>query len=236
MQPLIEEVMRWRGQLPPGKRWLLVGVKVGWESAIGMGSYYYPDGNLLLEKGPANDPHEKAKPEILPGRGFQPIGYAAVTAAGLASTGELKEAHLAEVVRQHLADLSATARAAGLPREQIFTHCGGWAEGELLYRAALNEDSCPGWSFYRHGRDPRNDTTAMEAVAASNAPYWAAVEWLPIGAKTSDDWRDAINNTLTTDRCRYLCIYNWREIKDNEIALDGIRRALAEPLGGANSR
>jgi hypothetical protein len=230
MQPLLEEVLRWRARRPPDKQWLLVGVKVGWESAIGMGSHYYPEGNSLLAKNPADDPQKKAKPNTLPGRGFQPIGYAAVTTAGLATSGELKEAHLAEVIRRHLADLSSVAKEAGLPREQIFTHCGGWAEDELLYRAALNDDSCPGWSFYRYGRDPRGDKTAMQAVAASNAPYWAAVEWLPIGAKTSGKWRDAIHNTLTTDRCRYLCIYNWREIQNNAIALEGIRRVLAEPL------
>jgi hypothetical protein len=230
MQPLLATIIRWRDSLPADKKWLLAGVKVGWESAIGMGSHYYPDGNSLLDKDPANDPRQKAKPGILPGRGFQPIGYAAVTTAGLASSGELKEADLAEVVRRHLADLSKAVRTAGLPRAQVFTHCGGWAEGELLYRSALNDDACPGWSFYRHGRDPRGDKTAMQAVAASDAPYWAAVEWLPIGAKTSDDWRNAISNTLTADRCRYLCIYNWREIEGNEIALGGIRGVLAKPL------
>jgi hypothetical protein len=230
MQPLLEEIIRWRNSLPPDKLWLLAGVKVGWESAIGMGSHYYPDGNSLLTKNPANDPRQKAKPENLPGRGFQPIGYAAVATAGLASSGELREADLAEVVRRHLADLSKVARTGGLPREQIFTHCGGWAAGELLYRSALNDDSCPGWSFYRYARDPRGDETAMQAVAASQAPYWAAVEWLPIGAKTSDDWRDAIRSTLMTDGCRYLCIYNWREIEKNEIALEGIRATLDAKL------
>ena len=100
----------------------------------------------------------------------------------------------------------------------------------MLYRSALNDDSCPGWSFYRYGRYPRGDKTAMQAVAASDALYWGAVAWLPIGAKTADDWRDAISNTLTTDRCRYLCIYNWRQIEDNAIALDGIRVALNSKL------
>lgn len=235
MEPLAKQVAHWRDNLPKEKRWLLVGVKVGWESAIGMGSHYYPDGNLLLDKAPADDPDRRAKPEILPGRGYQPIGYAAVSTAGLAHDGELKEEHLAEVVRRHLDDLSAVARRAGLPREQIFTHCGGWAEGERLYRSAVNENSCPGWSFYRHGRDPLGDKTAMAAVAASTAPYWAATEWLPIGARTSEDWTMAIRNTLATDRCRYVCIYNWRKVKEDVVAQEGIRRALSEALP-TNSR
>src|SRR4029078_8122886 len=192
MEPLVKDVVRWRDNLPADKRWLLVGIKVGWESAIGMGSHYYPDGNSLLDKDPSADPNRRAKPEILPGRGYQLIGYAAVSTAGLAHGGELKEEHLAEVVRRHLDDLSAVARRAGLPREQIFTHCGGWAEGERLYRAALDENSCPGWSFYRYGRDALRDKPAMSAVAASNAPFWAATEWLPIGARTSEDWKTAL--------------------------------------------
>ena len=70
----------------------------------------------------------------------------------------------------------------------------------------------------------------MAAVAASNAPYWAATEWLPIGARTADDWKSALRNTLATDRCRYVCIYNWRKVKTDAIALEGIRRALSEKL------
>jgi hypothetical protein len=228
MEPLVKEVIRWRDRLPEDKRWLLVGVKAGWESAIGMGSYYYPNGNALIDQDPAKDPNRRARPRMLPGRGFQPIGYAAVSTAGLAKAGELKEEHMAEVVRRHLDDLSAVVRSAGLPRDQIFTHCGGWAPGEKLYRSALNEHSCPGWSFYRHGRDPRGDKTAMAAMAASDAPYWAVAEWLPIGAKTSDDWSAALRNVLSVERCRYVCIYNWRQLKSDPIAQAGVRRALAD--------
>lgn len=227
LAPLLAEIVRWRHSLAPDDAHLLVGVKVGWESAIGMGSHYYPGGNDLLDQDPALDPVQRAQADELPGRGFQVIGYAAVSTAGLAADGELREAHLAEVVRRHLDDLAATVRAAGLPREQVFTHAGGWKEGELLYAAAVNEHSCPGWSFYRHGRNPQDDQTAMAALAASDAPYWAAVEWLPIGAGTADAWTAAIRTTLAADRCRYLCAYNWRSLANNEPALAGIRAALA---------
>ena len=230
MEPLVRDIVRWRSQLPESKRWLLVGVKVGWESAIGMGSYYYPSGNELLDKDPQDDPDEKVRPKQLPGRGRQPIGYAAVSTAGLGEAGELNEAQLAEVIRRHLDDLSAVARKGGLPREQIFTHSGGWAEGEKLYDSAINEHSCPGWSFYRYGRDPLGDKTAMAAIARSTAPFWGVVEWLPIGARTSDDWQSALRNTLAADRCRYVCAYNWRKLKTDPVALEGIRRFLAADL------
>ena len=125
---------------------------------------------------------------------------------------------------------------AGLPREQIFTHCGGWAEGELLYAAALNDYSCPGWSFYRHGRDPRGDKTAMAAIAASNAPYWAAVEWLPIGAKTADDWRDCDSQHAHHRSLPLSCASTIGEqIRHDVIAQEGIRRALAEPAADCKS-
>jgi hypothetical protein len=230
MRPLVEQVVRWRDSLPADRRWLLVGVKVGWESAIGVGSHYFPAGNRLADADPALDPRQDIDANILPGRGFQPIGYAAVATAGLAASGDLREEHLAEVVRRHLADLSREARQGGLPREQIFTHCGGWKEGELLYRSALNDDSCPGWSFYRHARDPHGDKTAMAALAASDAPYWGAVEWLPVGAKTAHDWRAAARATLAAERCRYLCLYNWRTVAKNSEAVFGLGAALRSPL------
>jgi hypothetical protein len=229
MAPLLAEIVQWQKDLPDDAGQLLVGGKVGWESAIGMGSHYYPNGNALVGQDPALDPQGEVNADVLPGRGFQPIGYAAVKTAGMAAGGELREEHLAEVVRRHLADLSQQARAAGLPREQIFTHAGGWKEGELLYGAAVNADSCPGWSFYRHAGDPRGDRTAMAALAASDAPYWGAVEWLPVGAGTPEKWASAIRATLGAARCRYLCIYNWRKIEGNQPALAGIRRVLSEP-------
>lgn len=227
MRPLVDEIIRWQAALPADKSQLLVGVKLGWESAIGMGSYYYENGNALVGADPADDPSRPIKAEILPGRGFAPIGYAAVSTAGLARDGELLEKNLAEVVRRHLDDLAAEARSAGLPRSQIFVHCGGWAEGELLYRSALNEHSCPGWSFYKHARNPLQDKTAMRALTDSDAPYWAATEWLPVGAKSADDWHAAIANTLSIDRCRYVCIFNWHGISKNDDAVTAIRRTMA---------
>ena len=91
MEPLVKEVVRWRDNLPENKRWLLVGVKVGWESAIGMGAIIIPMGTRFSTRIRANDPDAEAKPKILPGRGYQPIGYAAVSTAGLAHDGELRK-------------------------------------------------------------------------------------------------------------------------------------------------
>lgn len=230
MDVLLREINQWQHSLSDREQWLLVGVKVGWESAIGMSNRYYPNGNSLIDADPKNDPHEKVRSKLFPGRGFQPIGYAAVSTAGLAESGDLQEAHLAEIIRRHLDDLASVATRSGIPREQVFTHGGGWAEGEMLYAAAVNAQSCPGWSFYRYGRDPQRDKTAMAALANSDAPFWAVAEWLPIGVRTAEDWRQAITNCLGIPRCRYLCAYNWSAIERNVDAQDGICAVLSFPL------
>jgi hypothetical protein len=226
MKPLIEEIVRWRETLGAEQAHLLVGVKVGWESSIGLNAFHYANGNALLAEDPGKDPVQPAQEQQLPSRGYQPIGFAAVKTAGLASSGELQNEHVTEVVRRHLSDLAATVRQQGIPREQVFVHCGGWAEDEPLYRAALNEDSCPGWSFYTHAPNPRQNQAVMRALTDSDAPYWAAVEWYPHSTRSASDWEQAIRNTLTIDRCRYVGIYNWRDVAKNPAAQDGIRASL----------
>ncbi len=114
------------------------------------------------------------------------IGYAAVKIAGIRTEGTITEANLAEVVRRHLEDLCREASRLGVPREKLFTHVAGWKEGEKLYATAVNSLSCPGWSFYKHAADPLKDVGVQEALKVSDAPYWAAVEWLFQGLDKKD--------------------------------------------------
>ncbi len=232
MRALIPLILEWWRQLPPAKRHLLIGIKLGWESAIGVNSFYYPNGNALLDRPESEDPQSGLKTDQMPSRGVTTIGYAAVTSARLASEGQLTEVHLAEIVRRHLEDLCALAAELGVPRERLFTHVAGWKEQELLYDAALNEHSCPGWSFYQYASDPTQDKGVQRVLDKSDAPYWAAVEWLLMGRKEAHQWQRAIEHTLSDQRCRYVCIYNWRDVKRNRGALDAIERLLghAEPV------
>jgi len=223
MRILIPLILRWWKQLPENRRHLLIGIKLGWESAIGVNSFYYPDGNTLLDLPEDKDPQAELKGDEIPGRGVTPIGYAAVTTAGLATEGELREDHLAEIVKRHLNDLCGLASELGVPRGRLFTHVGGWKEEELLYDAALNEYSCPGWSFYRHASDPTRDKGVQRVLRKSDAPYWAAVEWLLTGRNSMKSWDEAIRRTLSDSKCRYVCIYNWAGIKDDPAAIDAIR-------------
>ncbi len=227
MELIIPVILDWWKSLPEEKKDLLVGIKVGWESSIGVNSWYYPNGNDLLDKPAGGDPASGLNGNDLPARGVAPIGYAAVKTAGIRHDGELTEADLAEVARRHLEDLSRQAAQLGVPRERLFTHGAGWKDGELLYRVAVNQFSCPGWSFYRYASEPRKDSGVQESLKYSDAPWWAATEWLYQGPRQVGPWRQAMENTLADKRCRYLCIYNWEGIRGSEPILEAIRQTVA---------
>jgi hypothetical protein len=226
MRYFIPLILEWHKNLPEEKKDLFLGIKLGWESAIGVNSFYYPGGNGLLNLPEEDDPHLELKGEQVPDRGVVAIGYAALTTARLAGSGALKEEDLAEIVRRHLEDLCRVAAELGVPREKLFTHVGGWKEEELLYDAALNDFSCPGWSFYRHAADASKDMGMQRALRQSRAPWWGAVEWLLQGSHRWEEWHEALVRTLKIARCRYLCIYNWNSIRKEEAAQEAIQRLL----------
>jgi len=222
MRQLIPLVLRWWNRLPEEKKHLFIGIKLGWESAIGVNSFYIPDGNALLPLPEEKDPQIELRGDLVPDRGVTAIGYAAVSSAGLARKGGLRESDLAAIVTRHVEDLCELAADIGVPRGKLFTHVGGWKDGELLYDAALNKYACPGWSFYRNANDPSKDTGVMRVLQKNDAPYWAAVEWLLTGEHDAEAWRAAITRTLAIPRCRYVCIYNWSGIRSNRSAVDAI--------------
>jgi hypothetical protein len=227
MEVFIPVVMAWWKQLPAEKKDLLVGIKVGWESSIGVNAWHYPNGNDLLDQPESEDPRTGLDANSVPDRGVTTVGYAAVKTAGIRNQGQITEADLAAVVQRHLDDLSHQASRLGVPREKLFTHGVGWKEGELLYDTAVNQYSCPGWSFYKHARNPRQDMGVQRALARSTAPSWAATEWLYQGPREVGSWRAALEATLDDKRCRYLCIYNWEGIRENPVALEAIRQTVA---------
>jgi hypothetical protein len=234
----VEAVKKWYNQLPEDKKYLFAGIVVGWESSIGVNLFHYPNGNNYLDKAESNDPlvgRNAANPNLLPSRGIQTIGYAAVSTAKIKTSGTLTEADQAEVVRRHLEDHAKTVFDAGIPRELIFSHAGGWAPGETLYSAAVNSYSCPGWSFYKYASDPRKDMTAMQALGKSDAPCWGAVEWLfggtGFGGEATNEgkekWVTALTNALV-DKSRVVSIYNLDKITPNQNAINGIKQMNEE--------
>lgn len=231
MAVLVPILLEWWRGLPPDRKHLFIGLKVGWESSVGVSAWYYPDGNNLLDQPEDRDPTHGLRAEDPPGRGVTPLGYAALVSAGLRHEGPVTEADLAEVARRHLEDLCREAHRLGVPRDRLFTHAAGWKKGELLYGAAVNGFSCPGWSFYRHAARPDEDTGVQHALKQSDAPYWAAVEWLFQGPRERSPWREALEATLGQPRCRYLCIYNWDGIEKSPEILEAIRDMTAPAAG-----
>jgi hypothetical protein len=226
MRVLIPIALDWWRELPANQKELLIGIKVGWESSIGVNAWYYPGGNELLSQPTSRDPTSGIKADQPPARGVVQIGFAAVRTGGIRTEGNITESDLAAVVHQHLEGLCREATQLGVPREKLFTHIAGWKEGEKLYKAAVNSLSCPGWSFYQHAADPRGDVGVQAALKISDAPYWAAVEWLYQGANDQPAWEGALTATLRDPRCRYLCIYNWSGIRANRAAVAAIRQSI----------
>lgn len=218
---LVPIVLEWRSRLPESKKHLLIGIKLGHETSIGGSAYHYEGGNDLLAKPAADDPVLPFDAEQVLSRGRAQIGYAALKTSGIRSSGSLTESDLRDVCQHYLAKLCREAAQLGVPREKLFAHGVGWKDGELLYDAPVNPDACPAWSFYKHAADPRLDTGVQRNLARSDSPYWAACEyWLASG--DANAWHEALTNTFSDPRCRYVCVFNWESMA----AFPGITKGL----------
>lgn len=219
---LVPVVMGWHRQLPGELKHLLIGIKLGHETSIGVNAYHYPDGNKLVASPASQDPNRPLKADNVPARGMAQIGFAALTYSGIRTNGTPTGAELAMVCQQYLEMLCREATAAGVPRELLFAHGAGWKQGEAFYDVPVNRFACPAWSFYGHASDPRKDMGVQRNLARMDAPYWAATEWLLQGNLGEADWATALRNTLSDSRCRYVCVFNWESIRSNQPALRAI--------------
>lgn len=225
---LVPLVMAWHAQLPQNRKHLLVGIKLGHETSIGVNAWHYPGGNDLIDKPAADDPTRGLDHKDPVSRGVATLGHAVLKTSGIRHSGTPTEAELRDVAQRYLAFLCAEAARAGAPRHLLFAHGAGWKEGELVYDVPMNPHACPGWSFYNHAADPRKDTGVQRNLARLDAPYWAATEWLLMGNHSAAAWRTALANTLADPRCRYVCIFNWESIRSDEAAIRGISELIAE--------
>lgn len=224
---LMPIIMSWHRQLPAYKKDLLIGIKLGHETSIGVNAYHYLNGNALLSTPPAKDPRHSLNVSDLTARGMAQIGFAALTFSGIRTNGTPTETDLALVSQRYLEMLCREASVAGVPREMLFAHGAGWKPGEAIYDVPLNSYSCPAWSFYEHASDPRKDAGVQRNLARSDAPYWAATEWLLQGNVSEADWAAALRNTLSDSRCRYVCVFNWESIRSNQSALSAITKLVS---------
>lgn len=232
IQRLVRVVLDWHTRLPQHQKDLLIGIKLGHETSIGVNAYHYPGGNELLDRPASEDPVRRLDTADVLGRGMAPLGYAALYTSGIRQEGVPTEGELRDVAQQYLAMLCEEAARAGVPRDRLFAHGAGWKEGELIYDVPLNPYACPGWSFYHHAADPRQDTGVQRNIARTDAPYWAATEWLLQGTRDTAAWRTALANTLSDPRCRYLCIFNWESIRASEPAMQAITDLVETSVPG----
>jgi len=219
---LVAVILAWQARLPLERKHLLIGIKLGHETSIGVNAYHYPGGNELLSQPATGDPVRPLKTDDVLARGMAQIGYAALKSSGIRASGTPTEAELRDVAQRYLEMLCREAVQAGMPRERLFAHGAGWKEGELIYDVPVNSYACPGWSFYKHAADPRQDTGVQRNLAKSDAPYWAATEWLLQGTTDTAAWQKALCNTLAGPHCRYVCIFNWESIRSSETILKAI--------------
>jgi hypothetical protein len=231
LEPLAQIILKWQDALPDDKKDLLVGIEVGWESSIGVNAFYPEAGNDYLERPEADDPKFKKDRTNLLNRGGETQGYAAATVSGIRKDGLLRYEDQVEVVRRHLEDLAKVLHDAGLPRNRIFTHGWGNEQGEAMYEAVVNEYSCPGWSSYWYSNRLDEDFGMNRGIKKSDAPYWAAVEWLFLHKVEKEPWRQAFMHTLFYRNCRYLTFYNWARIasdKNGRQIIEAVREVVKE--------
>jgi len=225
---LIPVVLAWHHQLPAARKHLLIGIKLGHETSIGVNAYHYPNGNELLAEPAAADPvRHLTNTEVL-ARGMAQLGHAALKSSGIRTSGTPTEGELRDVARGYLAMLCREAAQAGVPRERLFAHGARWKASELILDVPVNPHACPAWKFHQATARPRRDAGVQRNLATSDAPYWAATEWLLQGNQDAAAWRSALTNTLADPRCRYVCIFNWESIRDNAAAQQAIAGMVAE--------
>lgn len=221
---------RWQGE---GRAYLLAGLVVGWES----GYYTMPD----FRPGP----RPTAGDESLGDDEILRSGYAALTARGHAAASvraraetegksETRVLHelMVGVVRDYTAFLAGACRAAGVPRERIYTHYTGLGSmpeeriepilredgRNMPLTAAVNEESRPGITATLPWGDVEG---AARAFREAGRMEWGAVEVEFTDVTRSEPAAAAYLDALTASGARVICIYGWWEPEDHPFGVRG---------------
>lgn len=217
LERIIPIIADWYEALPEDRKGLFAGISGGGETAVGVNSYYYPNGNDVLGEPESADPFRLLVLEDTLSRGVQQIGYAAVSGAGIREEGDIEEEDLVEVCRRHVEWTARKMHEMGLPRDRIYSHTFGNKHGEALFDAAVNEYSVPGWSSYWHTTDILEDPGVVRNIARPDVPHWGSVEWLLLfPTDRTELWKRAVSNTINAPGLKLMCILNWEGIDGPE--------------------
>ena len=246
LRPMLSHIADWYRNLPEDEKYLLAGVVLDGELAIGVNFYYYPDGNQYYGEDPNDDPFHPHDWSQGMSAGFQQLGYAAVRSYGIKNSGEITMDDLNEAVHRHAEMLTSTALDQGVPFDKIFVHgFGNVATGTppnitetdiFDYGNVITNFGRPGWSFYKMAFDPGASPMLNQVLDTDmdNTP-WGALEWNYQGGlsgSTREQWSEALENTLTFKNCRLVQVYSWTGgandtgIEDNPEKLEAIADVL----------
>jgi len=227
LQSVLSIIYKWWVKLPQDRKYLLVGIQLGTEISIGVNNWYYDQGNTLFYKPLNEDPTTGLNVNDVPSRGVRAIGYAAVKTAKIAHQGAITEMQVTKAVQLYVNKICKITRKRGFPRSMIFTHAGGWKEGESIYGVADNKYSCPCWSFYgAYAERPLEEHTAMQILGKSDAKFFSMGEWLIFGDRTDADWQKAMEQSLAVSRLRYFQIRHWGIVRNKVEVLKAIHQIL----------
>ena len=228
MNVMLGIVSEWYNALPEDERWLLCGVKVTGELAFGVNNWYFPGGNDLLDRPEADDPQLDMgqSMRIMPSRGAQTIGYAALSSSGIRRKGEISARDIYRLEARFQRDIGRLVRRSGFPREMLFGHAGGCA-GDL--GSCLNRYVCPAWSFYNEDAHRPEEAGAMQWLALSDAPYYAAAEFSLWEEPDPEKWKEALLRHYAIPRCRYVALFTADgKFIPGSGAVEGIKRMQRE--------
>ena len=203
----IPKVLQWYANLPANKKWLFVGWKCGWESAINSNYRFFPDGNSYY--GTSSNPSWSDS--------YQPLGYNAAKTAGIRTNGIVTTDDNARIVGRHLAYLAKLAVDAGIPRDKVSVHGTTYGTYQQDMDALVNSNGNPGASWYG-GDSLKSNTAFSQAVQTAKASYGATgYGYGEFNLFTSDynTWYSWLQNTLHGDPdCVYQALYNFDTMKD----------------------
>lgn len=225
MRVLLKETKRWYRSLPRDKKYLLGGIKLTGEMGLGFNNWYYPDGNSYYDKPESEDPTTGVSIYDVPARGVAQIGYAALSAAGIKSEGEITPEDIYEVESRFCRFMADIAVEFKFPREMLFLHSCGTLGDKM---ACVQEGTCPSWTFYHDmGLHPEK-TNAMDCLKESDAPYWAMAEW-NIWDQPEEVWYETLKLCFSLPRLKYVTLFNAPTIllpdgSVNEGAVSAIKR------------